>query len=50
LPIEQPKIVAFETVHSMDGSICDLEKMCSITQKYGGISFIDEGKLIKKKF
>jgi 5-aminolevulinate synthase len=26
----------------MDGSICDLEKMCDITHKYGGISFIDE--------
>lgn len=42
LPSNTPKIVAFETVHSMDGSICDLEKMCDITHKYGGISFIDE--------
>lgn len=42
LPIDQPKIVAFESVHSMDGSICDLEKMCDIAHKYGGITYIDE--------
>ena len=42
LPKSMPKIVAFESVHSMDGSICDLEKMCDITHKYGGIAYIDE--------
>jgi len=42
LPRNIPKIVAFESVHSMDGSICDLDKMCDITHKYGGIAFIDE--------
>lgn len=42
LPLNIPKIVAFESVHSMDGSICDLERMCDITHKYGGITFIDE--------
>jgi 5-aminolevulinate synthase len=42
LPLHTPKIVAFESVHSMDGSICDLERMCDITHKYGGITYIDE--------
>lgn len=42
LPKNTPKIVAFESVHSMDGSICELERMCDITLKYGGISYIDE--------
>jgi len=42
LPRDAPKIVAFETVHSMDGSICDLEKMCDVAHQYGGITFIDE--------
>lgn len=42
LPLDIPKIVAFESVHSMDGSICDLHKMCDITHKYGGIAYIDE--------
>jgi 5-aminolevulinate synthase len=42
LPASVPKIVAFESVHSMDGSICDIEKMCDVTHKYGGIAYIDE--------
>ena len=42
LPRDIPKIVAFESVHSMDGSICDIKRMCDITHKYGGISYIDE--------
>ena len=42
LPKNIPKIVAFESVHSMDGSICDIEKMCDISHKYGCITFIDE--------
>merc|ERR1712127_854074 len=42
LPRDAPKIVAFESVHSMEGSICDLEKMCDVAHKYGGITYIDE--------
>jgi 5-aminolevulinate synthase len=42
VPVETPKIVAFESVHSMDGSICDIEEMCDVTHKYGGLAFIDE--------
>jgi 5-aminolevulinate synthase len=42
LPASTPKLVAFESVHSMDGSICDLQKMCDVAHKYGGITFIDE--------
>nr|AAD20807.1 5-aminolevulinate synthase [Glycera dibranchiata] len=37
-----PKIVAFETVHSMTGAICPLQEMCDIAHKYGAITFIDE--------
>ena len=37
-----PKIVAFETVHSMTGDICPLEKMCDVAHKYGALTFIDE--------
>lgn len=42
IPLDRPKIVAFESVHSMDGSICDLHRMCDLTHKYGGIAFVDE--------
>nr|XP_023020834.1 5-aminolevulinate synthase, nonspecific, mitochondrial-like [Leptinotarsa decemlineata] len=37
-----PKIVAFETVHSMSGAVCPLEEMCDIAHKYGALTFVDE--------
>jgi len=37
-----PKIVAFETVHSMTGAICPLEEMCDIAHAYGALTFVDE--------
>ncbi|XP_055021658.1 5-aminolevulinate synthase, erythroid-specific, mitochondrial [Boleophthalmus pectinirostris] len=37
-----PKIVAFETVHSMDGAICPLEEMCDVAHKFGALTFVDE--------
>ncbi|XP_038604225.1 5-aminolevulinate synthase, erythroid-specific, mitochondrial [Tachyglossus aculeatus] len=39
---QTPKIVAFETVHSMDGAICPLEEMCDVAHKYGALTFVDE--------
>ncbi|KAJ8369427.1 hypothetical protein SKAU_G00094550 [Synaphobranchus kaupii] len=37
-----PKIVAFETVHSMDGAICPLEQLCDVAHHYGALTFVDE--------
>ncbi|XP_061832239.1 5-aminolevulinate synthase, erythroid-specific, mitochondrial [Nerophis lumbriciformis] len=37
-----PKIVAFETVHSMDGAICPLEELCDVAHLYGALTFVDE--------
>uniref|UniRef100_A0A3Q0SWS0 5-aminolevulinate synthase n=1 Tax=Amphilophus citrinellus TaxID=61819 RepID=A0A3Q0SWS0_AMPCI len=37
-----PKIVAFETVHSMDGAICPLEELCDVAHRYGALTFVDE--------
>lgn len=37
-----PKIVAFETVHSMTGAICPLEELCDVAHKYGALTFVDE--------
>lgn len=42
VPISTPKIVAFETVHSMTGDIGKVEKMCDIAHKYGALTFVDE--------
>ncbi|XP_053377709.1 5-aminolevulinate synthase-like isoform X3 [Mercenaria mercenaria] len=37
-----PKIVAFETVHSMDGAVCPLKELCDVSHKYGALTFVDE--------
>ena len=42
LPRHAPKIVAFESVHSMDGSICDVGAFCDLAHAYGAITYVDE--------
>ncbi|XP_072384679.1 5-aminolevulinate synthase, erythroid-specific, mitochondrial-like [Diabrotica undecimpunctata] len=37
-----PKIVVFETVHSMSGDVVPLEDFCDISHQYGAITFVDE--------
>jgi hypothetical protein len=37
-----PKIVAFETVHSMTGAVCQLEQMCAVAHEHGALTFVDE--------
>ena len=37
-----PKIVAFETVHSMSGAICPLEDLCDVAHRHGALTFVDE--------
>lgn len=37
-----PKIVAFETVHSMTGDICPLEELCDVAKSHGALTFVDE--------
>jgi 5-aminolevulinate synthase len=39
---ERPKLVAFESVYSMDGDIAPIEAIVDLCQKYDAISFIDE--------
>ncbi|XP_023242816.1 5-aminolevulinate synthase, erythroid-specific, mitochondrial-like isoform X1 [Centruroides sculpturatus] len=40
--ISVPKIVAFETVHSMTGAVCPLEELCDVAHRYGALTFVDE--------
>lgn len=42
VPHNVPKIVAFETVHSMSGAICPLAEMLSVAKERGALTFIDE--------
>jgi len=40
--VHVPKIVAFETVHSMTGAVCPLKEMCDVAHRYGALTFVDE--------
>jgi len=42
LPVHVPKIIAFESVYSMCGSIGPIEEICDLAEKYGAITFLDE--------
>lgn len=42
LPVHVPKIIAFESVYSMCGSIGPIEEICDLADKYGAITFLDE--------
>jgi 5-aminolevulinate synthase len=42
LPPNVPKIIAFESVYSMCGSIAPIEQICDLADKYGAITFLDE--------
>jgi 5-aminolevulinate synthase len=42
VPKSIPKIVAFETVHSMTGAVCPLEELCEIAHEFGALTFVDE--------
>ncbi len=41
-PKEQPKIVAFESVYSMDGDFCPLEDIIKVSKKYNALTYLDE--------
>jgi len=38
----RPKIVAFESVYSMDGDIAPIGAICDIAEKHGAITYLDE--------
>jgi 5-aminolevulinate synthase len=38
----QPKVVAFESVYSMDGDIAPIGEICDLAHAYGGITYLDE--------
>jgi len=37
-----PKLVAFESVYSMDGDIAPIESICDVADKFGALKYIDE--------
>lgn len=41
-PKSTPKLIAFESVYSMCGSVAPIEAICDLADKYGALTFLDE--------
>ena len=41
-PYAKPKIVAFESVYSMDGTIAPIQAVCTLAKRYNALTYLDE--------
>ncbi len=41
-PPDRPKLVAFESVYSMDGDISPIGEICALAERYNAITYLDE--------
>ncbi|EPY53287.1 5-aminolevulinate synthase [Schizosaccharomyces cryophilus OY26] len=41
-PKSSPKVIAFESIYSMNGDIAPIESICKLAKKYGALTYLDE--------
>ena len=41
-PADRPKVVAFESIYSMDGDIAPIAEICDVADKHNALTYLDE--------
>ena len=41
-PADAPKLIAFESVYSMDGDVAPIEAICDLADRYNALTYLDE--------